>query len=183
MYQAEDFSAAEQRDPVISAIYRLAEKFGFTPPLGLFNMLPRDGAGLLPYHQAGPALDLIGLNHERSIRKKLPQRPEFYPALVQLESGSAIAVLELADNDLLVWRDGLEEPQWVPFAEIEAEFGGDLLTVMGNPDKLREIDAPWHAKAREHWFWSELHKERHAFRPVLVASLLINFLALSLPLF
>lgn len=183
MYQVEEFSAAEALDPVISAIVRLSGKFGFNPPVGLFGMLPRDGAGQLPFHQAGAALDLVGLNWERHQLRKLPVRPEFYPALVVMDDGSAVAVMDIADRDLLVWRAGQEQAEWIPAADLAANYGGELVTVTGNPDMLREEAAPWHTKARGHWFWSELRKERKAFRPILLASLLVNMLALSLPLF
>lgn len=182
MYQSEASAGAEQRDPLLVAIVRLAEKFGFNPPGGLFHMLPRDLNGNLPFHQTGAALDLVGLNWERHRERRLPRRAEFYPALLTL-AGAPAAAMELADRDLLVWREGSEEPQWIPLAELDPEFSGDLFTVQGNPDKLREEAAPWHAKARNHWFWAELRKERSAFRPVLLASLLVNVLGLALPLF
>lgn len=183
MYQVDEFNAAQESDPVIAAITRLARKFGFNPPSGLFNMLPRGADGHLPYHQVGAALDLVGLNYEQRSMKKLPRRPEFYPALVQLEGGEAVAVLEMTGADVLAWHTASDEARWQPLAELEPGFTGAFVTVIGNPDKLREQDAPWHAKGRTHWFWSELRKERGAFRPVLLASFLVNFLAISLPLF
>ncbi|GAA0283538.1 type I secretion system permease/ATPase [Alteraurantiacibacter aestuarii] len=100
-----------------------------------------------------------------------------------MKDGAALAVLDVSDSDLLIWETGAAEAQWRPASELETEFAGDLVTVIANPDKLREQDAPWHAKGRTHWFWAELRKERAAFRPVLLASLLVNFLALTLPLF
>jgi ATP-binding cassette, subfamily C, bacterial LapB len=183
VYQVEEFSAAEVRDPVIAAVVRLAGKFGFNPPPGLFGLLPRDGDGRLPFHQAGVALDLVGLNWELQQLRKLPRRPEFYPALVRLADGAVVAVLELANQDMLVWRSAEAEAVWMPAADLAAEYGGELVTVVGNPDKLREEAAPWHSKSRKHWFWSELRKEQAAFRPILLASLLVNLLALALPLF
>lgn len=183
MYQVEEFSAAEAYDPVIIAIVRLSGKFGFDPPAGLFGLLPRNSDGKLPFHQAGMALDLVGLHWEVHQAHKLPRRAEFYPALVRQADGSGLAVLELVEQDMLVWRSTDAEAVWMPAAELEAEFGGELLTVAGNPDKLREEAAPWHAKGRTHWFWSELRKERAAFRPIFLASLLVNLLALALPLF
>ncbi len=182
MQQLEESSAVEQHDPVISAIGRLAARFGFSPPRGLFNMLPRGADGMLPFHQVNAALDLVGLNYEHHRLRKLPLREEFYPALA-LAEGGAVALLEVSDQDVLVWEDGAEDAQWRPASAVDEIFAGELVTVIGNPDKLREQDAPWHAKGRTHWFWSELRKERKAFRPVILASLIVNFLALALPLF
>lgn len=183
MEQTSEVMPAGQADPVIAGIAGLAQKFGLNPPEGLFAFLPRTRDGFLPFHQAGSAMDLVGLRWEPHAVRKLPRRADFYPALVAVENGGAIAVLELAGSDLLVSRTGQGEAQWVPLAEIEPEFAGELITVAGNPDALREQSAPWHVKARGHWFWSELRKERRAFRPVLLASLLINVLGLALPLF
>ena len=182
MYQGKEFPASEQYDPLISAITRLGERFGFNPPATIFNLLPRDREGLLPFHQAAAAFDLVGLTHERQQLKRLPRRDEFYPALVMLDSGP-MAVLEATDDQLLVSQEGSDAAQWVPFAEIASGFTGEIITVVGDPEKLREQEAPWHAKGRSHWFWSELRKERRAFRPVILASLLVNLLAVALPLF
>lgn len=183
MYQNDDFTAAEQRDTVIQSIGHLAERYGLRPASGLFNMLPRDGTGLLPFHQAGAALDLVGLNYEHGNHRRLPRRAEFYPALLLMKDGSVAAALEMSGTDLLVQRAGAQEAQWRSFEELDPDFAQEFVTVSGNPDKLRELDAPWHAKGRSHWFWSELRKERKAFRPVLLASLMVNTLALALPLF
>ena len=187
MYQSGDLTQGEhraaQRDPVLDAIGHLAARFALGTPPGLFDMLPRDAKGHLPFHQVGAALELVGLNFEPRAGRKLPRRDEFYPAMVNLAGGRAAALLETANDDVLVVQTGESEATWRPLAEIESDFAGEFISVIGNPDKLREQDAPWHAKGRGHWFWSELRKERRAFRPVLVASLIVNFLALSLPLF
>jgi ATP-binding cassette subfamily C protein LapB len=48
---------------------------------------------------------------------------------------------------------------------------------------MREAGQPWEVGARAHWFWSEISKFRHRFRWVWVSTLIINVLALALPLF
>src|SRR5690606_2330172 len=92
-------------------------------------------------------------------------------------------VLEARENELLVWRPSQAAEVWEPYQQVAGEFAGRFLSVYADPDKLREGEAPWHAKARNHWFWSELRKDRADFTPVLLASLLINVLAVALPLF
>jgi len=187
VYQSGDLtqapSGADSNDPVLAAIGHLAARFGLGHPPGLFDMLPRNAQGFLPFHQAGAALELVGLNFEPRSGSKLPRRDELYPALVKLDAGAAAALLEVANDDVLVILPGETEAKWRALAEVASDFAGEFISVIGNPDKLREQDAPWHAKGRGHWFWSELRKERKAFRPVLLASLVVNFLALSLPLF
>ncbi len=183
MTEMSAFSAAAPRDPVIAGIACLSARFGFDLPSGLFDLLPRDVAGLLPFHQAGTALDLVGLNWEGHTARKLPRRPDLYPLLVGTQDGGPVVALELAGTDVLVDRCDGTDAQWVPVADIDQQFAGQFLAVTGNPDILREQAAPWHKKGRGHWFWSEMRKEKAAMRPVLLASLLINILALSLPLF
>ncbi|MEY4951787.1 MAG: hypothetical protein RL299_211, partial [Pseudomonadota bacterium] len=52
-----------------------------------------------------------------------------------------------------------------------------------DPSAMREAGQPWEVGARAHWFWSEISKFRHRFRWVWVSTLIINVLALALPLF
>ncbi|MDC8754954.1 type I secretion system permease/ATPase [Erythrobacter sp. sf7] len=182
----EDFQASRAgpgRDPLILAISRVAIYFGTPDPKVLFNALPRDEAGLLPFHQADAALDIAGFNHETSTAKRLPRRPEAYPLIARMKDGVAIALLELSGTDVLSFNEGADDPVWISLSDFDADFAGEFISVVANPDALRAKDAPWHAKGRSHWFWSELRKERKAFRAVLLASVLINTLALSLPLF
>jgi len=183
VYQAGDFSGSAEKDTLVLAVTRLAAHFGLSDPKALFDTLPRNEAGLLPFHQASAALDLTGMNHEVATGRKLPRRPDAYPAIARMEAGVALPILEISGSDALVFPADAEEASWRPIAEVEGEFCGEVITVVANPDRLREQDAPWHAKGRYHWFWSELRKERKAFRPVLVASFIINTLALSLPIF
>lgn len=183
MQYSSEFSGISEGDPLILAIVRVATHFGAPDPRVLFDALPRDEAGLLPFHQASAALDLAGFNHEAVTARKLPRRPEVYPLIARLGDGGVAALLELSGSDVLGFVEGSGEPVWIELATLDGEFTGEYVSVVANPDSLRAKDAPWHAKGRNHWFWSELRKERKAFRAVLLASLLINILALSLPLF
>lgn len=170
-------------DPLEACIAALARHYGVAFSPTLLATVPRNGEGRLPFHQLGPALELVGLNHETVSGKKLSRQPDGWPAIVTLRDGKFAIVYELKDEDLLVWRPETQEQVWLPFASMAEDFAGGLVTVFGDPNSIGERVLPWHAKGRHHWFWSELRKERAAFRPVLLASLLINLLALSMPLF
>lgn len=183
MYHLKNLSGSAQQDPLILAIMRVAAHYGLPDPRVLFEALPRDEAGLLPFHQAPSALDLLGILYEPVQGRKLPRRADAYPAIALMQDGQAIALLEFSGTDLLAFPPDANEPVWQPIAALDEQYGGQIITVIANPDSLREKDAPWHAKGRHHWFWSELRKERKAFTPVLLASVLINLLALSLPIF
>ncbi|WP_240310866.1 type I secretion system permease/ATPase [Altererythrobacter sp. ZODW24] len=170
-------------DPLVDAVGELASRFGLALAPAQISILARNPDGFLPFHQAGPAIEATGMNFLARPGSRLSRTPDDYPALVQLDTSGPVVLHELREGELLVWRPEAREAQWEPFKEIAAEFEGDFLRVYGDPDSLRETGTPWYRKGRRHWFWSEVHKERRAFRPVLLASLLINTLALSLPLF
>ncbi len=183
MLQNRNLDALQARDPLIQCIGELARRYGVAFSPLLFDSLARDKSGRLPFHQAGAAIELAGLDFDRHDFKKLPTRDAVYPALITTADGGAAVIQEGREGELLLWAPDQGEPKWLPREEVQAEYGGQFLSVFGDPDSLREQEAPWHQKARHHWFWGELRKERKAFRPVLVASLIINLLALSLPLF
>jgi len=170
-------------DFVAGAIAELALRFGMPFSASQLYTLARDPAGRLPFHQAGAAIELAGMNFVPREGGKLPRSDHYFPALVSLAEGQVAILHEFKDGDLRVWRADAGQSSWEPFSDIAEEFTGGFLTVTGDPDNLRESEAPWYAKGRNHWFWSELHKERSAYRPVILASLIINLLALSLPLF
>jgi len=175
--------ALQANDPLIQCIGKLAGRYGiaFTP--ALLDSLALDSAGRLPFHQASNAVELAGLDFDQHDFRKLPKNPAVYPALISLGDGSAAVIEEARENDLLVWLPEEGEATWKTRDEVQVDYAGGFISVFGDPDALREQEAPWHQKARHHWFWGELRKERKAFRSVLLASLVINLLALSLPLF
>lgn len=179
----ESVEASVVKDSLTEAIAELASRFGIAFAPSQLSTLARGPDGRLPFHQAGPAVELAGMNYIPRRGKRLPRDPGLYPAIANLERDGIVVLQEVRDGDALMWRPGTGEGVWVPQTEIVEQFGGGFITVTGDPDSLRETEAPWYAKGRRHWFWSELHKERDAFRPVILASVLINGLALSLPLF
>jgi ATP-binding cassette subfamily C protein LapB len=170
-------------DPLVACIGELAERFGvsFTP--SLLGGLALDLGGRLPAHQAEPAFELLGLNCDPRTTVNLPRQREQYPAILSLSQSEYCVVHEARGQDFLVWRPEFGETRWEPRDEIEAQFGGWLATVFGDPTTLRDASQPWHTRAREHWFWSELGKKRRQFGPVIAASVIVNVLAIALPLF
>nr|WP_298897275.1 type I secretion system permease/ATPase [uncultured Altererythrobacter sp.] len=183
MLQNRKQDALQASDPLIQCIGELARRYGVAFSPLLFDSLARGAGGQLPFHQVEPAIELAGLDFDRADFKKLPIRDGVYPALITMQNGGVGVVQEAREGELLLWTPGDGEAQWLARDEVQAEYAGQFITVYGDPDALREQEAPWHQKARHHWFWGELRKERKAFRAVLVASLIINLLALALPLF
>ena len=169
-------------DPLVACIGEVAVRFGVAFAPGMLAGLASDSAGRLPAHQAGPALELLGLNYDDRAEKRLPRRSEGYPAIVATGAGYAV-VHEVRGKDALVWRPESREARWEPLRDVAGSFGGWLCGVAGDPTALRDAGQPWHRRAREHWFWSEIARDRRRFTPVLIATLLVNLLALALPLF
>ena len=60
---------------------------------------------------------------------------------------------------------------------------GHAVVVEADPTREREGERPWDKARRTHWFWSEVWKVRSEFWPVLLAALIVNLLALAVPLF
>ena len=183
MLQMIDLPEAGHTDPLVACIAELTRHCGVPFSATALAALARDADGRLPFHQAEAAIENAGLNFEVHGFRRLPAGEDFYPALVLRENGEPAVAKQVADKDILIWQPETGEESWTPRKEFDREFGGRFLTVFGDPDSLREQDAPWHAKGRTHWFWSELRKERRSFRPVFLATLLINMLAIALPLF
>jgi ATP-binding cassette subfamily C protein LapB len=175
--------AEVQHDPLIGCVRELTARFGFTTRASQFDVLARGEDGKLPFHQAGPALEAAGLEFENVTARRWPRQAEQYPALLRLADGTPIVVHELNDEQALVWRPGRGEAVWEPLDELAGTPPRDFLTVWGDPDALRGQSGAWLMKAKYHWFWGELKKERKALQPVLLASLIINLLSIALPLF
>ena len=173
-----------QTDPLLACITQLATRFGYAPNPAQFDLIARDESGRVPFHQATDALDVAGLNFDVHSGRRLPLAEEAYPALVLLAEDGPVSVHEITKEQALVWRPSRGgEAVWEDLQPLKDQYAGECVSVLGDPEALRGEDAPMTHKARHHWFWSELRKERRALRPVLAASLLINMLALSLPLF
>lgn len=175
--------AGGAQDTLSLCISELARRYapGFSP--GALSQLPRHADGRLPWHQADAAMELAGINFEPVTARKLPARATSFPALVELDGEEFVIVSECRVGDLLVWNAADGSETWLPRTEIAARFAGRMYAVFSNPDLQREDEAPWHAKGRGHWFWSEFRKERANLWPVFLASFVINILAVALPLF
>ncbi|QZD87272.1 type I secretion system permease/ATPase [Qipengyuania psychrotolerans] len=170
-------------DPLVECVAEGARRYGLPFARDLLAQLPRNAEGQLPVHQAPAALELAGLNYDVEHPRRIPATGKHLPAIAALGDRRFALLLETKDDELLVWRPESGTEIWEPRSELAESYAGTLIPIHGDPDKMRADEAPWHAKARQHWFWGELRRERRAFMPVLLASLLINLLAISLPIF
>jgi ATP-binding cassette subfamily C protein LapB len=169
-------------DPLVECVRELARRLGPSFDVARLDYLPRDREGRLPGHQAEAALEVAEIGYEPHVRQRLPQLASEYPALIEFAQGEFALGLNARDGDVLLWWPHAGE-RWESRKALKSLPITRFISVYGDPDKQRADEAPWHAKGRGHWFWGELRKELPAFTPVLVASVVINLLAVALPLF
>lgn len=183
MSLSEEILAGDEIDTLSLCVGEIARRYSPGFSTTALSQLPKNADGRLPWHQADAALELAGVSFEPHSGRKLPLRESGYPALVELRDERFVLVDQAREGELLVWEPASGRENWVPYASIASDFAGRSYAVFGNPDLQRADEAPWHAKGRDHWFWSEIRKERQSFWPVFLASLIINLLAVALPLF
>ena len=171
-------------DPVLDCLSYLArESDRPSSPVLLRAGLALSEKGTLPFHQVEPALDQVGMRGQPVSRKLKGWPSRSLPAILELEDERAAVLIEMRDGDGLVYAPGVAEPTWVPLAEIDSAYTGRAVVVEADPTKERAGERPWDKAKRTHWFWSEVWKVRREFWPVMLAALVVNLLALAVPLF
>ena len=172
-------------DPVLDCLTFIARRADRpSSPVLLRAGLALSEAGSLPFHQVEPALDQVGMRGEPVSRRRLAGwRLQQLPAIVELTEGRAVVLLEMKAGDALVYTPGTADPMWVSVADLEPAFTGQAVAVEADPTHERAGERPWDKVRRTHWFWSEVWKVRREFWPVLLAALVVNLLALAVPLF
>ena len=179
-----DAAASREVDPVLDCLsYITREADRPSSPVLLRAGLALSEKGTLPFHQVEPALDQAGMRGEPLNRKLKGWPSRKLPAILELEGEQAAVLLDMRDGDAQIYAPGVAEPMWVPARELEAVFTGRAVAVEPDPTREREGERPWDKARRSHWFWSEVWKVRRAFWPVVLAALVVNLLALAVPLF
>ncbi len=172
-------------DPVLDCLTFLARRADRpSSPVLLRAGLALSATGTLPFHQIEPALDQVGMRGEPVSRRRIAGwRLQKLPAILELADERAIVMLEMKGGDALIYAPGTAEPIWVPASDLEQQFTGQAIVVEADPTQERAGERPWDKIRRTHWFWSEVWKVRGEFWPVLLAALIVNLLALAVPLF
>ena len=181
----QDSAPSREIDPVLDCLAFLARRADRpSSPVLLRAGLALSETGSLPFHQVEPALDQVGMRGEPVSRRRLAGwRLQQLPAIIELTEGRAAVLLEMKSGDALIYAPGTAEPMWVPIADLESAFTGQAIAVEADPTQERAGERPWDKVRRTHWFWSEVWKVRREFWPVLLAALVVNLLALAVPLF
>ena len=179
-----DASPSREIDPVLDCLTYLARQSDRpSSPVLLRAGLALSDKGTLPFHQIEPALEQVGMRGEAMARKLAGWPARQLPAILELDDERAAVLLETRERDLLIYAPGVPEPMWVAASELEPVYAGHAVWVEADPTRERENERPWDKAKRTHWFWSEVWKVRREFWPVLLAALIVNLLALAVPLF
>lgn len=179
-----DSTPSREIDPVLDCLAFLARKADRpSSPVLLRAGLALSEHGTLPFHQIEPALDQVGMRGDPMVRRLRGWPSQRLPAILELRDDRAAVLLETRSGDGLVYAPGLAEPMWVALEELSNAYTGKAVFVEADPTRERAGERPWDKAKRTHWFWSEVWKERGRFWPVMLAALVINLLALAVPLF
>ena len=180
-----DSTPSREIDPVLDCLTFLARRADRpSSPVLLRAGLALSATGTLPFHQIEPALEQVGMRGEPVARRRLSGwRIQQLPAIVELTEDRAIVLLEMKGGDALIYAPGTAEPMWVPASDLDPVFTGPAIAVEADPTREREGERPWDKARRTHWFWSEVWKVRKEFWPIFLAALIVNLLALAVPLF
>ena len=179
-----DSAPSREVDPVLDCLAFLARQADRpSSPVLLRAGLALSEHGLLPFHQIEPALEQVGMRGELIRRKLKGWRAQQLPAIIELGDNRAAVLLEMRGGDALVYAPGVADPMWVAIDQLEPAFTGAAVVVEADPTRERAGERPWDKVRRTHWFWSEVWKARKEFWPVMLAALVVNLLALAVPLF
>jgi ATP-binding cassette subfamily C protein LapB len=179
-----DSAPSREIDPVLDCLAFLARRADRpSSPVLLRAGLALSDSGTLPFHQIEPALEQIGMRGQPMARRLKSWPLQRLPAVLELTDDRASVLLETRSGDGLIYAPGIAEPMWVSLAELDTVFTGRSVFVESDPTRERESERPWDKAKRTHWFWSEVWKVRGEFWPILLAALVVNLLALAVPLF
>jgi len=179
-----DSTPSREIDPVLDCLAFLARQADRpSSPVLLRAGLALSDTGTLPFHQIEPALDQVGMRGEPLVRRLKGWPLQKLPAILELEDDRAAVLLETKGGDGLLYAPGIADPSWVSLREIEPAYTGRAVFVEADPTRERVSERPWDEARRNHWFWSEAWKVRREFWPVMLAALVVNLLALAMPLF
>lgn len=120
----------------------------------------------------------------RLVRRDLSDLPDaVLPAVLFLEGRDA-CVLIARDGDTVrvLWPSRGSEEITVELAALRAVYMGHVLLIRAEPGVAAPV--PGSAiQGQEHWFWGAVRRHWPAYTQVILASAVINLLALAVPIF
>ena len=175
---------APQADELLDAVAAIADMF--ERPFSEARVkkgLALDEDGILPLDQIDHAFDAVGLRCHLVRRPLAGWSAENVPAILLIEGDRPLILTAIEGRDCRVRVPGTSADIQIDRVVIEAAYSGQGVIVRLDPTSEMARERPWDDAPKQHWFWSEVRKERDQYGYVMLASLLINLVAFAMPLF
>ncbi|WP_082665131.1 type I secretion system permease/ATPase [Sphingopyxis sp. H115] len=177
-------STPAQCDELLAAVAAMAMLFERPfSDLRVKKGLALDDDGLVPLDQLDHALDAVGLRCQLVRRPLAAWNAQDVPAILLLANERPLVLTAIDDDDCWVRLPGAASDLPVDRRLLAAAYSGQGVIVRHDPASETARERPWDQASQQHWFWSEVWKERSQYGYVMFASLLINLLAFAMPLF
>ena len=177
-------STPAQGDELLDAVATIAALFERPfSDLRVKKGLALDDDGLVPLDQLDHALDAVGLRCHLVRRPLAAWNVQDVPAILLLDDDRPLVLTAMDDDGCWVRLPGATGDLQIDRRLLEAAYTGQGVIIRHDPASETARERPWDEAAKQHWFWSEVWKERSQYGYVMFASLLINLLAFAMPLF
>lgn len=177
-------STPAQGDELLDAVAAIAALFERPfSDLRVKKGLALDDDGLVPLDQLDHALEAVGLRCHLVRRPLAGWNTHDVPAILLLADDRPIVLTAMDDDGCWVRLPSAASDIQIDRRLLEAAYSGQGVIVRHDPASETARERPWDQATRQHWFWSEVWKERSQYGYVMFASLLINLLAFAMPLF
>ncbi|WP_439567403.1 type I secretion system permease/ATPase [Sphingopyxis sp.] len=177
-------SSPAQGDELLDAVAAIAALFERPfSDLRVKKGLALDDDGLVPLDQLDHALEAVGLRCHLVRRPLAGWNAQDVPAILLLGDERPLVLTAMDDDGCWVRLPGASSDLHIDRRLLDAAYSGQGVIVRHDPASETARERPWDQATRQHWFWSEVWKERSQYGYVMFASLLINLLAFAMPLF
>ncbi len=179
-------------EPLVACISHLARQYGNPqPPMALVVGLPLGGMEGFSWESAARAADRAGLILERVKRPLKKFKDEEFPVILPLKDGRAIVLngtFKVGKGRRATWWARFVEPSVgtqeseLTLADLEESYTGQAILV--RPDTTAaDVIGGVSSRSPNSWFWSAFAPSAWIYRQVILGTIIINLLALALPLF
>ncbi|WLD58811.1 type I secretion system permease/ATPase [Salinispirillum sp. LH 10-3-1] len=177
--------AAEQPDALAECLYKLAQLHGRVATRdALLSGLPLVDGRLTPDIFPRSA-QRAGLS-ARAVKSSLTSvNKALLPAVLILESNQACLLMQIdpkAGEAWVIYPELSDSVVRLPMQDLQEQYTERLLYVQPEfrfDSRTEQATVP----AGEHWFWGVMKNNRRLYVDVLIAAVLINLLAVAMPLF
>lgn len=178
-----DFEAGQTDPLVLSMVAAMRELGRDIAPLSLVAGIALANDGRLTPQLALQAAELQGFRAKLTSRRELHHVPaEVLPAVLFLDGRDACVLLQISeDTAQVIWPSRSDDPITLPRAELDEVYQGHVLLL--RPEEVPTISDDAAPSSRRHWYWSVAARFWPEYTQVIVASGVVNLLALATPIF